>query len=350
MKINFDITIDEFKKQLSTIKKEGKIAIWGAGRCATDFIRMLDGCNEFVAYYVDKSETKWNTKIGNVEVKSPADLFSDDSVNTIIIATMYFSNGVEELEEKGFSGSVYSAFHMVYREEQRNYRPLEEHIEDVKKMLADNKSRDIVDYICQHRKSMDIDFSDIYEENQYFIKDIVRVNPNAFFVDAGAYHGETIDQFIDFQGRRFNRVYSFEMDEKNYKKIKEKNYDERVKLLNYGLWDERTTCTYSSDDTCSSIGEEGDLTAQCITLDEVIGDGNVTFIKMDIEGAELKALYGAEKCIKRCKPQLAICVYHKPEDIYEISNLIHKWLPEHQLYIRHHSVTFTETVLYAVPQ
>ena len=102
MKINFDITIDEFKEQLSTIKKEGKIAIWGAGSCATDFIRMLDGCNEFVEYYVDKSETKWNTKVGDIGVKSPAYLLNDDSVNTVIIATMYFANVVEELKKKVF--------------------------------------------------------------------------------------------------------------------------------------------------------------------------------------------------------------------------------------------------------
>lgn len=350
MNINFDVTLNEFQKELKDLKKDSKIVIWGAGSCATKFLKKLECGDDFIEYYVDKSETKWDTKVGSVAVRSHKYLFDDISINVVIIATMYFDGVIEELKAKGFSGKIYSAYHMIFKQEQLDYKPLEKHIEDIKEILADDKSKEIVEFICQHRKSMDINFSNIYEENQYFIKDIVRVNPDAVFVDAGAYHGETIDEFIDFQGGRFNKVYSFEMDERNYKKLIENKYDERVEVLNYGLWDERTTCTYSSDDTSSSIGGEGDLTAQCITLDEVIGDGEVTFIKMDIEGAELKALYGAEKCIKRCKPQLAICVYHKPEDIYEISNLIHKWLPEHLLYIRHHSVTFTETVLYAVPR
>jgi hypothetical protein len=139
------------------------------------------------------------------------------------------------------------------------------------------------------------------------------------------------------------------MDIKNFTILELKKFDERVKLFNYGLWDEQTTARYQIDDTASSLGA-GDMTAQCIPLDKIIGDGNVTFLKMDIEGAEMRALYGAEQCIKRCKPQLAICLYHKSGDIYEITSLIHKWLPDHKLYIRHHSTTFVETVLYAVPE
>jgi FkbM family methyltransferase len=266
----------------------------------------------------------------------------------VIIATMYFKSVVEELEKNGFQGEVYSAFHMVFREGQLDYRPLEKHVEDVKGMLADEKSRSIVEFICQHRKVMDIDFSDICERNQYFIDGLVKADPHAVFVDVGAYHGETIEQFISFQKGMFDKVYAFEMDTNNYATLKEKDYDERVELLNYGLWNEKTECRYASDDSSSAIGE-GDMVAQCISLDEAVGDGNVTFIKMDIEGAEMNALLGAEKCIKRCKPQLAICVYHKPEDIYDITALIHRWLPEHKLYIRHHSPVFTETVLYAIP-
>lgn len=347
MNIKFDVTINEFKEQVLANLDASKVVIWGGGTTANEFVKKLDVYNDFVKYYVDKSETKWNTQIGNVDVKSPECLFNDSTIDTVIIATMYFDNVINELKKNGFSGNVYSAFHMVNMDGRLDYKPLESHLEDVKAMLADEKSANIVEFIYEHRKNMDIDFSNIYESNQYFVQGIIEANPHAVFVDAGAYHGETIDEFISFQGGKFDKVYSFEMDTNNYLAIMEKKYDERVRILNYGLWDERTTCTYSSDNTGSAIGE-GNLIAKCISLDEVIGEEEVTFIKMDIEGAEMKALYGAEKCIKRCKPQLAICVYHKPEDIYEITKLVHEWLPEHKLYIRHHSVTLTETVLYAV--
>ena len=123
-------------------------------------------------------------------------------------------------------------------------------------------------------------------------------------------------------------------------------------MLNYGLWDERTQCSYTSDETSSSLSSnqmgEDEMTAECISLDEAMGEEKVTLIKMDIEGAEKRALIGAKKGIERWKPDLAICVYHKPEDIYELTKMIHEWLPEHKLYLRQHCWNFTETVLYAI--
>ena len=71
-------------------------------------------------------------------------------------------------------------------------------------------------------------------------------------------------------------------------------------------------------------------------------------IKMDIEGSELEALKGSKKVIQRDKPRLAICIYHKPEDMTEIPLYIKELVPEYKLYIRHHSNAGTETVLYAV--
>ena len=69
---------------------------------------------------------------------------------------------------------------------------------------------------------------------------------------------------------------------------------------------------------------------------------------MDIEGAELESLQGARKTIRRDRPKLAVCIYHKPEDMIEIPLYIKELVPEYKLYIRHHSNSGTETVLYAV--
>lgn len=69
---------------------------------------------------------------------------------------------------------------------------------------------------------------------------------------------------------------------------------------------------------------------------------------MDIEGAELKALEGAENLIRNAHPKLAICVYHKNEDIDQIPRLLLEYYPEYRFYLRHYSVTKAETVLYAI--
>ena len=74
----------------------------------------------------------------------------------------------------------------------------------------------------------------------------------------------------------------------------------------------------------------------------------VDMVKMDIEGFEYKALLGARRVIQRAHPILAICVYHKQEDIWEIPKLIHSICSEYKFYLRHYSLFQNETVLYAI--
>ena len=71
-------------------------------------------------------------------------------------------------------------------------------------------------------------------------------------------------------------------------------------------------------------------------------------IKMDIEGAELDALRGAEGTISKYKPLLAICVYHKRDDLLTIPEYIKSIVPEYRLFLRAYERTTTELVLYAV--
>ena len=84
------------------------------------------------------------------------------------------------------------------------------------------------------------------------------------------------------------------------------------------------------------------------SIDNVCWEDKVTFIKLDIEGSELEALRGAEKIIRRDKPRLAISIYHKPQDYFEIPLYIKELVPEYKLYIRHHKFNKNDTVVYAI--
>lgn len=86
---------------------------------------------------------------------------------------------------------------------------------------------------------------------------------------------------------------------------------------------------------------------EVVALDDVLFDKEITFIKMDIEGAEYAALKGASRIIGSQKPKLAICIYHKPQDIWELPELILQLNSEYRFYIRHYSYKDNETVLYA---
>lgn len=86
---------------------------------------------------------------------------------------------------------------------------------------------------------------------------------------------------------------------------------------------------------------------ESVTVDEIVQENVVTLIKMDVEGSELESLKGCKKTIERCKPRLAISIYHKPEDIFTIPNYILKLNDSYKFRLRHYSSSPCETVLYA---
>ena len=104
----------------------------------------------------------------------------------------------------------------------------------------------------------------------------------------------------------------------------------------------------SWDLTASKCSESGKEVVQAFTIDGLLSGTPVTLIKMDIEGSELSALRGAENTIKEYSPRLAICVYHKPEDLFVIPSYIRSINNGYKYYLRKYVPNCGELVLYAV--
>lgn len=125
-----------------------------------------------------------------------------------------------------------------------------------------------------------------------------------------------------------------------------------MELINRGLWSREETLYFAgnADQGSKIIETEGQdvMTVPVAAIDDVAGGEKVTFIKMDVEGAELEALKGARKTIEKHHPRLAISIYHKPEDIWEIPAYILSLSGDYRLYIRHYQFSKNETILYAV--
>lgn len=171
------------------------------------------------------------------------------------------------------------------------------------------------------------------------------------FVDCGAYTGDTIEVFKNHTKDKFKRIYAFEPEINNCNIMESKfAEDDRIKIYPYGNWSTDGALRFrEGKGTTSEIAEDGNCEIQVRKLDSVIApDDVVTFIKMDIEGSEKEALNGGQEIIRKYKPKLAICIYHKLEDLWEIPLLIHKLDPEYKLYIRNYTDRLDETVCYAV--
>ena len=192
-------------------------------------------------------------------------------------------------------------------------------------------------------------------EQQYFSTSFTSPVSNEVYIDGGCFGGETILDFVDFAGS-VRGIYGFEPVPECYARtvemLRKKQINHAV-LFQKGLWNSSGVLRF--DPTDAEIGgarasEDGSVEIETTTIDEVINPADrVTFIKLDIEGSELNALKGGAKTIRASLPRLAICVYHKPEDIVAIPDYILSLSPNYKLYLRHHSwFTYNETVLYAV--
>jgi hypothetical protein len=105
----------------------------------------------------------------------------------------------------------------------------------------------------------------------------------------------------------------------------------------------------SGKDSVSSVSDQGDIKINIDTIDNIIED-KTTFIKMDIEGYEEKAIKGAKRHILEDYPKMAICVYHKADDMWKLKNEIFSIRNDYKIYLRHYTEGIHETVMFFVPK
>ena len=91
----------------------------------------------------------------------------------------------------------------------------------------------------------------------------------------------------------------------------------------------------------------GDQEIRVESLDAYLDGRRITFLKADVEGMEMPLLSGAASTIRSHRPKLAICAYHYPPDIIEITHCLKSLVREYRFALRHHSPQLMETVLYA---
>ena len=184
---------------------------------------------------------------------------------------------------------------------------------------------------------------------------------NEVFIDGGAYIGDSAEQFIEkYENKGKYHIHSFEPDKDNFVKASSKlSTNLNVTIVQKGLWSSETELIFlqnARNTAGSSLIYSSDATHEYFvpvtSLDSYFKNKYEsewpTFIKMDIEGAEREALLGSSEIIKRRKPKLAICAYHKPEDIYELPQTILSIRDDYRFALRQHEYGCWDTILYAV--
>ncbi|MBR1859902.1 MAG: FkbM family methyltransferase [Selenomonadaceae bacterium] len=296
-KWQFNSTVDEFFSR----NKPKKVVIFGIGGWGRHTLRLLkySKYKDLEIKFCDNDKSKWY-KGGGYDVISPEEAMNLKDSVIIIGSTQYRDEIEKQLIENGYP----------------------------------------VELICNPLR--------ICTGWQYF--DYFKPAENEVFIDVGCYDGMTAVDFTKWATKGYDYIYSFEANVHSISNCIEnfKQHNLKGEVINKGLWHKMDILNFNAKNgQGSKITNNGDIRVETISLDEILNGKRVTFIKMDIEGAEYNALLGAEQTIKKWHPRLAICVYHKPEDILELPALILKINPDYKFALRQYRIDEGETVLYS---
>ena len=230
---------------------------------------------------------------------------------------------------------------------------LREHNEDFDRaynILCDEKSKSDFTDVLNFKISGKTEylFRSMYEKKKLY-EDILHLSDEEVIVDLGAYDGDTIREFLSVTGGKYKKIYAFEPDEKNFRKLTRKTEElYNIERYNLGAWDKKETLFFAKKGGRNSRKDEDGVPVSFDSVDNTVKD-EVTFLKMDIEGAEARALDGARETIKKYLPKLYVCAYHRNEDMYVLPQKIKDFDSRYNVYFRHHPyIPAWESNFYAV--
>ena len=220
--------------------------------------------------------------------------------------------------------------------------------------LADDESRRVYLNVIQFKISGNIRYLDaVTSEPEEIYRQILHPTRNENFVDLGAYNGDTIRELLRFTHQKYNSIHAVEPDKKNFKKLVayiEENEMMQVSLFQCAAWCCDTELPFSSKSGRQSVLSSTGDSMEARSVDTILKGAPTTLLKMDVEGFEREALWGAAKTIGQYAPKLSVAIYHRNEDLFELPLLVHTLNPRYKLYIRHRLyIPAWETNLYAIP-
>ena len=276
----------------------------------------------------------------------------------------YYQEALDSLRKHGFRNIIramdiheYNLAHSSedsIRQGRQFFIDQQEKIKAAYKLLGDGESCNVFlqvlkRYITRENVPIPCDLP----ENQYFPSDINMQRGVERTINCGSYDGDTLRSLHAHHGK-IESLICLEPDEDNFARLSAylaenaEELAETIIVLPCAVWGENSKLSFNSHaGPNSSIVQEGDVLIQAVALDDLCYGFHPTFINMDIEGAEPEALRGAKGIICRDRPDLAVCVFHKMEHLWDIPLYLHQLNPGYRFFMRNYTGYISETVLYA---
>lgn len=356
---------EEYREEIRKMQEmKLPVILFGAGKTSRYNLQFFYELGIKPVAFCDNNPKKQGSKVADIPVLSLEQVMQQYPKAYFYITTqMFYKEIYQQLMNAGCEKEQVSEYDVIFQlqwEEKsiEYYRQHEEQMEWLYDNLADDESRRVLRnrllfLRTRNRKYM----LEIRKHHQYFEKELIDFSKIDCYVDLGMYTGDTITDFLKMSDNHYKHIYGFEPDAEIFQTAKSnlKFYRNTVLVpLATSDYDGTATVEQSlgvmqtiADGIFTATTEENNVFQVC-RLDTYFKGKTekIDMIKMDIEGAEYATLSGAKTRITADRPILAVCVYHKQEDILTIPQLCKELVPEYQIYLRHYSDNQTETVCY----
>jgi FkbM family methyltransferase len=351
------------------------VILYGAGNVGRDVYAILTQHGGTVRCFLDRRAqpgAQWQ----GVPIFLPDDnlLASEERANLPVIISVFNRDAdipqiARTLAERGYGPCIsFVDFHARFPQSLGDrfwltgrdyYATHADAIADAEALWADEVSRQFYAALIEFRRTGDYAHlpTPQADQVQYFPHDVPGWPPATplRLVDCGAYDGDTLTALSN-TGLPVEGVAAFEPDLANFRQLAEhaRAYhpmpQDGIVLWPCGVAARTEQLTFAAGHGEGSyLGAEGNTVIQCVALDDALPGFRPNLIKMDIEGAEPDTLQGAQEIITECRPGLAICVYHRPNHLWEIPLTLRNWQLGYQFHLRVHAHNDFDVVLYAVP-
>jgi FkbM family methyltransferase len=353
---------------------DGRVVLFGAGNLGRRTLACLRTIGVEPLAFTDNNEGLWGTDVAGLQVLSPeqtAERFADALfIVTIWNPSHWFEKSRGRLERLGCSrisppSPIYWRFPNEFLPFYAQDLPsrVYEQASDVLAAAAvwsDAQSRQEFMRQVLWRARGEWAFLEPADDDResYFLARAFGLSTNEVFVDCGAFDGDTLRAFLSRSNGEFTRYVAIEPDPTSFDTLEQfvgslpSKIRERVDVLNCGVGAERGSVSFDATGGFGSkAANAGTISVRLVPINDLAQpETPVTFVKMDIEGAEADALAGGQSLIERDGPLLAVCVYHTQYDLWTLPLLLKRMLPKHHMLLRCHEGDGWQTVAYAVPE
>lgn len=355
--------------KISPRKIDKPVILYGAGSLGRMAKHFFDYLNIPFLYVVDINADRYKTDEywQKIKIVHPDDIKESDKKDCLLVVCIATIPLVELQDELKRGGWKDIAFFYDISEAHRNRYPLDNgwflgkvskrkknSIQRVFSSLTDDISRACyVQFLAWRKLRIELLFNglEINNDNRFFISEITDVlRENEVFVDCGAHKGFVAEKFLKTVNNKYGAIYAIEPDYFSFEVLKTrlKNISNTT-AIECALSDKNGEERFCQGfDFASKLSKNGNDLIRTITLDSL--GLHATFIKMHLEGGELNALRGAVDTIEKCRPIVAVTIYHSPDGIWKTPVFLINNTKNYKYYMRLHSWGGTGAVFYAIPK